>query len=61
MEKPFILPAGTTVKDAATTIHKDFSNSMTFTRLWNQKDYNGQRVERDHILDDKDIIEIHLR
>ena len=60
-EKPYILPAGTTVSDAAKSIHKELADSMTFSRLWGSDAYDGQRVERDHVLQDKDVLEVHTR
>ena len=59
METPYILPPGSTVQQAARTIHKDLLKTMKYARLWGSEKYDGQRVERDHILADQDIIEIH--
>lgn len=60
-EKPYILPRGTTVFDAAKTIHKDLADRMKYARIWGTDIYDGQRVEKDHILTDRDVIEIHTR
>jgi len=60
-DKPYIVPAGTTVYDAASLIHKDIAESMKYARIWGSEKYEGQRVERDHVLEDKDMIEIHMR
>ena len=59
MSTPFILRSGSTVLEAANTIHKDLLKSMKYARLWGSEKYQGQRVERDHQLIDKDILEIH--
>ena len=61
LKNPYVLPTGSTVTEAAVTIHKDFAEKMTFARIWGSEKYIGQRVEKDHILEDKDILEIHLR
>jgi ribosome-interacting GTPase 1 len=61
LNHPFILPVGTTVMDAASVIHKDLATTMTYARLWGSDKYDGQRIERDHVLGDKDILEIHTR
>jgi len=58
-EEPFIMKKGSSVHDLATSIHKDFTH-LKFARLWDGGDYSGQRVERMHILKDKDIVELHL-
>ena len=60
-ERPYVLSVGSTVADAASTIHKDLADTMTFARIWGSKKYDGQRVERDHVVQDGDIIEIHTR
>lgn len=57
---PIILPKGSTVKDAAKSIHKDFSRRMKYTRKWGKGAFDGQRVEKDHVLEDGDILEFHI-
>jgi len=47
--------------DAAYHLHKDFARKLAYARLWNSSGYSGQRVERGHILQDKDIIEFHIQ
>jgi ribosome-interacting GTPase 1 len=59
--KPYILPWGATVSDAAKEIHKELAEKMTFARLWGSDKYDGQRVDRQYVLKDKDIIEVHTR
>jgi ribosome-interacting GTPase 1 len=58
-QAPFVLKAGSTVLDAASMVHKDLAASFRFARIWGQGLYEGQMVERDHVLHDKDVIEIH--
>jgi len=48
------------VVDAAYHLHKDFAASLQFARLWNKTGYDGQRVERGHVLTDGDVIEFHI-
>jgi hypothetical protein len=60
MRDPVILPIGATVTDAAYHLHKDFAQHLQFARLWNSSGYDGLRVERSHILQDKDILEFHV-
>jgi len=60
-EKPYLLKHGATVQEAAEIIHKELSDSMTFARIWGSEKYDGQRVERDHKLEDRDVIEIHTK
>jgi len=58
-DRPFVLPIGSTVLDLARHIHKDLAKSMRFARIWGAGKYDGQRVPRDHVLYDMDVIEIH--
>jgi len=59
---PIILKHGSTVIDAAAEIHKEFFADLKFARIWGegQNKYNGQRVSRDHPLEDENILEFHI-
>jgi len=59
-ESPYILPQGTTVMDLAAKIHKDIAGKFQYARIWGGDKYEGQKVQRDYILCDLDIIEIHV-
>jgi ribosome-interacting GTPase 1 len=56
---PFVLPAGSTVMDAAPVIHKELAEKMKFARVWGSGKHQGVSVARDHVLADGDILEIH--
>ncbi len=56
---PFTLRRGATVLDAAEAIHKDFVARLRYARLWGGDEYQGQRVGRDHVLEDGDVLELH--
>jgi ribosome-interacting GTPase 1 len=58
---PVVLQTGSTVLDAAWSIHKDFARNLKYARIWGSDAYDGQRVERTHVLADEDIIEFHIR
>ncbi len=57
---PFVLPKGSTLGDLATKIHKDFREKLKFARVWGKSVYDGQMVQRDYILQDGDIAELHI-
>ncbi len=59
MSRPFVLKRGATVYDLATMIHKDIATRFQFARIWGSARFEGQPVERDHPLADRDIVEIH--
>ncbi|MHC4423638.1 MAG: GTPase [Planctomycetota bacterium] len=60
MDEPFTLPAGATVMDLATSIHRQLAGKLKFARIWGTGVYDGQNAQRNHVLNDKDIIELHF-
>jgi len=56
---PYVVPQGSTVLDLAAKVHKDMAETFQFARIWGGEKYDGQMVQRDYVLRDKDIIEIH--
>jgi ribosome-interacting GTPase 1 len=46
--------------DMARVVHQDFARNLKFTRIWSKNKYDGQRVNRDCVLEDEDIIELHM-
>ncbi|MFC1978674.1 TGS domain-containing protein [Chloroflexota bacterium] len=59
LNKPVTLKKGSTVQDAASQLHKDFARELKYTVIWGSGKYNNQRVKRDHVLADGDIVEFH--
>ena len=55
---PFVLKKGQTVTDFASQIHKDVVEHFKFARVWGRSGFDGQRVSRDYVLEEGDIIEI---
>jgi len=60
MNDPIILGKGSTLADAAEAVHKDFRARLKFARLWGSGKHDGTMVKRDHLLQDGDIIELHM-
>ena len=58
-EDPIILKKGSTVEEAAEAIHKDFRSRLKYAQVWGSGKFNGQRVKREHVLNDGDIVELH--
>ncbi len=56
---PFVLPRGTTLVEAAAAVHKDFVTNLKFARVWGKGTFDGQMVQRDHVLHDGDVVELH--
>ena len=60
MTDPFTLPAGSSVMDLATLIHRQLADKLKSARIWGTGVYDGQHVQRTHILNDKDVVELHF-
>ncbi len=58
--RPFTLPHGATVSDLAEAIHRDFPGRLRFARIWGRHVFDGQQVQRDHVLEEGDVVELHL-
>ena len=58
LESPFVFRKGTTVIEMAREIHKDFEKSYRTARIYSEDKYNGQRVGKDFVLRDGDVIEL---
>jgi len=59
-EKPFTLKKGATVLDLCRDIHKEFMEKLRYARVWGSARFDGQKVQRDYVLKDRDIVEIHI-
>jgi ribosome-interacting GTPase 1 len=60
MTDPIVLETGSTLEMAALAIHKSFAQRMKYARVWGSGKYDGIMVKRDHVLQDGDIIELHV-
>jgi ribosome-interacting GTPase 1 len=58
-ERPYVLDKGQTVEDLCRKVHNDFVDTLKFARIWGHGTYDGQRVTREYVLEDGDIIELH--
>jgi len=57
---PFILKRGSTVADLAAKVHRDFARDLVAARVWGSAMFDGQMVQRDHVLQDRDIVELRI-
>ena len=60
-DAPFTVHAGSTVMDLAQIIHKDFVVNLKYACIWGSGKFDGQRVQKDYVLQDKDIVEYHIK
>ena len=57
---PFTVPKGSTIIDLTSFIHKDFLFSLKYARVWGSAKFDGQRVEKNYVLKDRDIVELNI-
>ena len=57
--RPFVLEADSTVHDLARVVHKDIAENLRFARIWGHARFDGQQVDRHHVLADRDVVELH--
>ncbi|MFC1993262.1 GTPase [Chloroflexota bacterium] len=57
---PIIMGKGSTLEDAATAVHKDFASNLKYARIWGSGKHDGLMIKRNHVLEDGDIIELHM-
>jgi ribosome-interacting GTPase 1 len=60
MTEPIVLEKGGTLESAAASIHRSLAQKMKFARVWGSGKFDGVMVRRDHVLQDGDIIELHV-
>lgn len=56
---PYILKRGARLVDLAAHVHHDFLTQLKYARLWGHGKFEGQMVNRDYVLEDKDVVELH--
>jgi len=57
---PIVLPKGSTLAEGAATVHKDFAAKLKYARIWGSGKHDGIAASRDHVLQDGDVIELHI-
>ena len=57
--RPFTVRRGQTVRDVARLVHKDVERSLRYARVWGHSGFDGQQVGAEHVLADRDVVELH--
>jgi len=60
MSAPFVMKVGGTVEEFAAEVHQDFVQNQARARVWGSVDFDGQKVSRDYVLHDGDIVELRM-
>lgn len=60
-DRPFTLRHGEqTVADVARLVHREMAQTLKYARVWGTSvAAEGQHVGRDHVLSDRDVVELH--
>ena len=58
-DTPIVIVKGSTTSDAAQRLHKEWREKLKYALLWGSAKFDGQRVGRDYVLVDGDVIELH--
>lgn len=62
LERPMVLHKGATVNELCSNIHKDFIKKFKYAKVKGESaKFEWQRVGLEHVLNDKDIVEIYAR
>lgn len=61
-DRPFTLRRGEqTVADVARLVHRELAKTLKYARVWGRSvPAEGQHVGRDHVLADRDVVELHV-
>jgi ribosome-interacting GTPase 1 len=59
-DKPFTLTQGGTLLDLAELIHKDYATNLKFGKVWGSAVHDGTMVKGDYVLNDLDVVELHI-
>ncbi|SFN01476.1 TGS domain-containing protein [Thermodesulforhabdus norvegica] len=60
LSQPFVLPKDSTLEELAGKIHKDFLEKLKYAKIWGKAVFDGQMVQKDYVLQDGDIVELHI-
>ena len=61
-KKPFTLKKGATLHDLAKSIHSDFERNFAFAKVWSKRlAFSPQKVGLGFVLEDGDVVEIHVK
>jgi small GTP-binding protein len=62
MEIPLIISYNSAIRDVCSKLHKDFVAKFRFARVWGKSSkFPGQKLMLNHVLFDKDILELHIK
>jgi uncharacterized protein len=60
LTEPSVVRRGSTAGDVAQTVHKDFTRNLKYAQVWGSGKFDGQRIRQDYILQDGNIVKLHM-
>lgn len=61
-EEPVIIRKGATVGEVCNKLHRGFLKRFRFCRIWGRSaKFPGQRFKANHVIEDGDVVQLHLR
>lgn len=60
LTSPFTCKAGSTLVELAALVHRDFADKLKSARIWGTGVHDGQSIGREHVMHDKDVVELHI-
>ena len=60
MDRPYTVRTGSTVRDVARLVHREIAAQLKYARAWGISEFDAQQVGADHVVEDGDILELHL-
>ncbi|MGC9530643.1 MAG: TGS domain-containing protein [Candidatus Bipolaricaulaceae bacterium] len=58
--QPYTLRQGATILNVVEHIHREFVDKLRYVRLWGSGRFDGQHAPLDHVVQDGDVVEIHV-
>lgn len=59
LNEPVVVSRGSTVEDVAESVHRDFLRTLKYAQVWGSGKFDGQKVKRQYVLQDGDVVELH--
>jgi ribosome-interacting GTPase 1 len=60
MDRPYTVSKGSTVRDVARLVHREMAAQLKYARAWGISEFDAQQVGADHVVEDGDVLELHL-
>jgi ribosome-interacting GTPase 1 len=59
LDEPFVLAVGSDVRELGRKVYRGMEDRVKSARLWGHGVADGQNIHLEHVLHDKDIVELH--